>query len=143
MKNNNSKIINIIKLNAQDKIFKKLTKNITYINTLYIKRLLRFGNYFVSLNKAIIFCEFFSCKRIAIKNDYINHKIIYKKYNLTIEPNNSFNHIFNDSIILKDTFFLFHFNLTNLANINRFYLFRKEILNNLYNLFNKENDIGD
>jgi len=128
---NNYKIIKIIKRNIEDKFFKTQKKNITYVNTLYIYGHLRFGNYFISLNNAIIFCEIFGCKKIIIKNNFINHKIFYLKYNLTIESSHSFNNTDNNSIFLKVTFFMFHCNLTDLGNVNRFFVFRKEILNNL------------
>lgn len=61
----------------------------------------------------------------------LKNKIFYKKYNITIELNNSFNYIEKDSIIIKDSFFYYLCNFTNLGKINRFYVFRKEILNNL------------
>ena len=65
-KNNMAKIINILKR----KIYNKTNKNKTYINILYIKGISRFGNYLISLNNAIIFCEILRCKKIIIKNNY-------------------------------------------------------------------------
>lgn len=44
------------------KIFKKNKRNINNINTLFIKDKIRFGNYFISVNNAIIYCEFLGCK---------------------------------------------------------------------------------
>ena len=115
----------------QNKIFKILKKNITYINTLYIKSHLRFGNYFISLNNAIIFCEFLSCKRIIIeKNKFINNKIFYEKFNLTIDSKYSINYYDNNSMIIDGGFF-YYLNFTVLGKVNRFYLFRQEIINNL------------
>ena len=102
LKNNKSKYI--IKRNLSDKI-KNLKNNKTIINTLIIIGNMRFGNFFVSLNNAIIFCEFLCCKRIIINNDFIKHKIYYKKYNLTIESSHSFNYIKNDTKIVKIAFF--------------------------------------
>jgi predicted PurR-regulated permease PerM len=67
-KSNNSKIFNNIKRILKDKIYKYFNKNITNIDSLYIKGNLRFGNYFISLNNAIIFCEVMSCKKIIIFN---------------------------------------------------------------------------
>lgn len=73
--NKNSKINNFIKENLTHKInILKNNKNDTntnYFNTLYIIRKMRFGNYFISLNNAIIFCELLCCKRIIIDNDFI------------------------------------------------------------------------
>lgn len=102
LKNHKSKYI--IKRNLNYKI-KNLKRNKTNINTLIIIGKFRFGNYFVSLNNAIIFCEFLCCKRIIINNDFIKHKIFYKKYNLTIESSHSFHYIKNDSLILNIRFF--------------------------------------
>ena len=81
-KNSNSLYFNNIKKTLQNIIYKMFKKNITYINRLFIKGHLRFGNYFISLNNAIIFCEFFRCKNIIIvkKNDYI--KVIYFTKNI-------------------------------------------------------------
>jgi hypothetical protein len=104
LKNHESKYI--IKRNLYYKI-KNLKKNKANINTLIIIGKFRFGNYFVSLNNAIIFCEFLCCKRIIINNDFIKHKIFYKKYNLTIESSHSLNYIENDSLILNIKFFFF------------------------------------
>jgi len=109
LKNKKSKIINFIKINLTHRI-KKLKKNkedinTTHFNTLYITGNMRFGNYFASLNNAIIFCEFLCCKRIIINNDFIKHKIFYKKYNITIESNHSFNYIEKDSININVNFF--------------------------------------
>jgi len=131
LRNNISKINNI-KRSLHDKIYKIIKKNISYINTLYIKGRLRFGNYFISLNNAILFCEFLNCKKIIIQNEFINHKIYYQKYNLTIESNNISNSNNNDSIIINNIYLFFkYFNFTNLGEVNRFDVFRKEILNNL------------
>ena len=130
LRNNTSKIINI-KRNLQDKIYKIIKKNISCINTLYIEGCIRFGNYFISLNNAIIFCEFLNCRRIIIQNDFIIHKIYYQKYNLTIEPNYKFNSFDNDSIIFNIYLFFDYFNFTYLEEVNRFCIFRNEILNNL------------
>jgi hypothetical protein len=47
--NNRFKIFNIIKRNLNN-IIEKLKKNKTSINTLYIIKNMRFGNYFVSLS---------------------------------------------------------------------------------------------
>ena len=47
-----------------------------------------------------------------------------------IKSNYSLNYIENDTIIISIIFFL-HLNFTYLGKVNRFYVFRKEILNNL------------
>ena len=126
--NNRDKIIKDI----NNKIFGILKKNFTYINVLYIKSLRRFGNFFISLNNAIILCEFLNCKRIVIeKNKFINNKLFYQKYKLTIDPNHSFNNSDNCSVTLHCDFFFKYLNFSALGKVNRFYVFRNEILNNL------------
>ena len=116
-----------------DQINKDFKKNITYIDSLYIFGRYRFGNFLISLNNALIFCEFFLCKRIIIqsnKNIFINNNIFYKKYNLTIEPN----HIFiynNNSLKVYLGYFYYKLNFSSLGNIYRFHIFREEIVNNL------------
>ena len=129
LNNNKSKFI----IYLQNRIFKILKKNISKINTLYINSYMRFGNYIISLNNAIIFCEFLSCKRIIIGHHkyLINHKIFYQKYNLTIESNYQFNYTDNNSMAIKSVFFFAYLNFTDLGKINRFFVFRKEIINNL------------
>ena len=135
LKNNISNFshFNIIKKTLQDNIYKKFKKNITYINILFINGNANFGNYFIALNKAIIFCEFFSCKKIIIvkKNDYIKGNIFYQKYNLSLETNYTLNFIDNNSMFIDLKFLYYNCNFTVLGKVNRFYLFRKEIINNL------------
>jgi len=127
--NNNQSNINYIKRKIH-LIIKKLKQNKTNINTLYIKGNMRFGNYFASLNNAIIFCEFSGFKRIIINNSFIKHKIFYQQYNVTIESNNSFINQ-NNSIILYIGLFFSRIKFTDLGKVNRFYVFRNEIINNL------------
>lgn len=145
LKNNNSysSYFNIIKKTLQDIIYKKFKKNITYINLLCIYGHPRFGNYFISLNNVIIFCELFSCKKIIIvdKNDYIKGNIFYQKYNLTLESNYSFNFIDNNSMLIDISFFFYNCNFTVLGKVNRFFVFRKEIINNLPKVKINLNDI--
>lgn len=138
MNNNKDKIIKDI----NNKIFEILKKNFTYINTLYIKSLRKFGNFFVILNNAIIFCEFLNCKRIIIeKNKFINNKLFYQKYKLTIAPNYSFNNSDNGSVIIQSDFFFENLNFSVLGKVNRYYVFRHEILNNLPKVKTNINDL--
>ena len=62
--NNKKKIMKKILL---FKIFQKTRKNINDISILFIKGIARFGNLFISLNNAIIYCEFLSCTKIIIE----------------------------------------------------------------------------
>lgn len=127
-KNNNTAAKNI-KTSIYKLLYKFSKKNLVNIDSLYINGIMRFGNYLISLNNAIIFCEIFNCKRIIIKNNntFINHPIFYLKYNLTIEPHQAFNNINNNSINLNLNFFFF-LNFSLLGNVDRFNLFRNEIM---------------
>jgi hypothetical protein len=102
-----------------------------------------FGNFIICLNNAIILCEFFHCKRIIIQSNqyiFINNKIFYQKYNLTIEPNSTFIQIYNS--LELDLYYLFYqFNFSSLGNVNRFHIFRNEILNNLPKVKMHPNDL--
>jgi len=135
---------NIIKKILLFKIFKKIRRNINNINTLYIKGNSRFGNYFISLNNAIIYCEFLGCKKIIINNSnsiYIKKKIFYKKRNITIEPNQVYNPRENNSIVFNVYFFYFNYFNKYLKNINRFGIFKKQLLNNLPKVITHPNDL--
>lgn len=65
LKNHNYKIFKIIKHELQD----LLNKRIFYLDSLYIIGSYNFGNFIISLNNAIIFCEFFHCKRIILQSN--------------------------------------------------------------------------
>ena len=67
-KQNNSKNFNIIRQELLKIINKNLKKNITNIDSLYILKKGRFGNFIISLNNAIIFCEYLFCKKIIIED---------------------------------------------------------------------------
>lgn len=143
-KNNSSKIFNNIKRTLKYQIYKYLKKNITNINSLYINGSLKFGNYFIALNNAILFCEILNCKKIIINNNrkgFINDRIFYQKYNITIDSNYSFNCHDNNSIIANVKFCLYNINFTDLGKINRFYVLRKEIINNLPKVKINSNDL--
>jgi len=87
LKKKNSNIdAKYIKSSIYKLLYQFSKKKIINIDSLYINGIMRFGNYLISLNNAIIFCELFNCKRIIIKNNntFINHPIFYLKYNLCI-----------------------------------------------------------
>ena len=128
--NKNYNVTKSIKKSLYNVLYRFSKKNLIYIDSLYIRGIMRYGNYLISLNNAIIFCELFNCKRIVIeknKNIIINHPIFYLKYNLTIEANQIFNYLNYNSIILNLKFF-FYLNFSLLGNVDRFYLFRNEIM---------------
>jgi hypothetical protein len=126
LRNNSKRLIKKIILS---KMFKKTKKNINKVNSLFINGNSRFGNFFISVNNAIIYCEILRCKKIIIENNnniYMNKIIYHKQSNFTIEPNQTFN--FNDkhSIIINVNYFIFH-GLRFFRNINRFNFFREQL----------------
>ena len=107
IKKNKNQIIKKILLY---KIFKLTRKNINNISSIFISGKAHFGNYFISINNAIIYCEFLGCKNIIMENNkniYINNTIFYNKSKIAIEPNKSFNSRDNNTIILNVFFFFF------------------------------------
>jgi hypothetical protein len=132
-KNNNYEIYYSIKRRLYNIISNILKKNITSIDSLIINGSFNFGNFMISLNNAIIFCEYLRCQRIiiqSISNIYIKNKIIYPKYNISIESNQFFN-FNNNSMIVNLRFFYYQLNFVLLGKVNRFFIFREEILSNL------------
>ena len=79
LKNNKTKLIKKILLSN---IFKLTNRNINNISTLFIKDKTRFGNYFKSINNAIIYCELLGCKKIL--------SFIIKVYNYFIKKGFSY-----------------------------------------------------
>ena len=102
--NKNKKMFNIIKHELQGLI----KKNINSIDSLYITGTIKFGNFIISINNAILFCELFHCKRIIIQSS-LNNKSLRK------------------SVV----FFYYLKNFIPLGNVNRFHILKEEILNNL------------
>jgi hypothetical protein len=126
------------------KIFKITRANKNNISTLFVKGIARFGNLFISINNAIIYCELLNCKKIIIEysnNIYINRSIFYKKSNFTIEPNQEFNYIGNYNSIILDAHFLFFKGFRYLGNINRLGIFKTQLLNNLPKVLTHPNDL--
>ena len=126
------------------KIFKKTRTNKNNISTLFIKGKSRFGNLFISINNAIIYCELLNCKKIIIQysnNIYINNSIFCQKNNFIIEPNQTFNYIGNYNSIILDFNFLFFKGFRYLGNINRLGIFKEQLLNNLPKVRTHPNDL--
>ena len=139
--NNKKKIIKKILLS---KIFKSTRININNTSILFIKGKTRFGNLFISINNAIIYCELLCCKKIIIEhsnNIYINHSIFYNKSNFTIESNQAFNYIGNYNSIILNAQFLFFEGFRYFGNVNRFYIFKKQLINNLPKVVTHPNDL--
>jgi hypothetical protein len=139
VKNNKNQIIKKILLS---KIYKITRRNINKISTIFISGKANFGNYFISINNAIIYCEFLGCKNIIMENNkkiYINKTIFYNKSKFAIKPNQPFNSRDNNSVILNVFFFFNGFRY--LRNINRLKIFKKQIINNLPKIVTHPNDL--
>jgi len=140
LKHNKKKIIRKVILS---KIFNLTKRNINNINILFIKGRSHFGNYFNSINNAIIYCKYLNCKKIIIEsnnNIYINHKIFFKENNITIEPNKVFKYMKNNSIILGARFF-FHNGFRWFKNIHKLSIYKKYILYNLPKVVTHPNEL--
>jgi hypothetical protein len=128
---NNSNIFNLIKKNQIKRMKRKLWQNLNHINSIFITRKARFGNFIISINNAIIFCELFGCKKIIMQNSnciFVNHSIFYPEYNIIIEPNHL---IMDKNILILDIWFFFFLDIKHLGDVNRLKILKKEILNNL------------
>ena len=140
IKKNKNQIIKKILLY---KIFKLTRKNINNISSIFISGKAHFGNYFISINNAIIYCEFLGCKNIIMENNkniYINNTIFYNKSKIAIEPNKSFNSRDNNTIILNVFFFFFN-GFRYLKNIYRLRIFKNQLINNLPKILTHPNDL--
>lgn len=117
-------------------------KNINSIKYLYLAGQQNFGNFLISLNNAIFFCEILGCKKLFIQNYtklYLKNKIIDKKYNLSIEPVN-FKSLSLKNIIVLDPRFFYYYHKYIKHEIN-FSLFKNEILLNLPKIKTFPNDL--
>ena len=93
---------------------------------------------------SLYFLQYLNISKIIIlkkRNHFINKKIFYKKYNITIDSKYSFNKIDNNSVITKASFFYYEINFTEYGKVNRFYILRKEIINNLPKVKINSNDL--
>ena len=66
---------------------KRVGRNITSLNTIFLSQKLKFGNQIILINLVIFYCEILGCKRIILDkkwNWFIKHKIIYRKYRMII-----------------------------------------------------------
>ena len=140
IKNNKNKIKKKLLLS---KIFTSINRKINYINILFIKGKARFGNFFICINNAIIYCEILHCKKIIIENNnkiYLNSTIFYKKINFTIEPNQKFNEREKNSVIL-DAYFFFFNSFSVWKKLDRYSIFKNQLLNNLPKVIIHPNDL--
>ena len=126
-----------------DRLIIRLAKNKNIsIENIYLKGKLRFGNSLVSLNNAIFFGEILGCKKIILqkyKAFYIKHKIVNKKYNMTIEPLYLNKKIRRKSLVLPLVFFYYHYKY--IKPEIRINIIKTEILNNLPKVKTNPNDL--
>ena len=71
----------------------------------------------------------------------VNHSIFYNKSNFTIESNQAFNYIGNYNSIILNAQFLFFEGFRYFGNVNRFYIFKKQLINNLPKVVTHPNDL--
>jgi hypothetical protein len=127
------------------KIFKINRRNINNISVLFIKNKIRFGNYFISINNAIVYCEFLGCKKIILeynRNIYINSTTFYKNNNIkiAIETNQTFNSSDNN-ILSLDINYTFFKGFKYIRKINRLTIFKNQLLKNLPKIVTNPNDL--
>ena len=72
------------KKNLLKKISKSLHRNITVVNSLFLKQDQRFGNNLISLSNAIFYCEILKCKEVIIDNSLVFINYILIKFYLII-----------------------------------------------------------
>ena len=128
---------NILKSNEKKIFFKTISKNEnSSYNILYLMGKMRFGNFIISLNNAIIICEIIDCKHIIIKKSnrlYIKNKIILNKLNISIEPNNNYNNFIlqKNNILSFNAKFFYYYHFKYIKKTNKIDLLKNEIIKNL------------
>ena len=126
---------NILKLFS-----KKLSKNITSIDNLYMDYYLKFGNHLAHFNKAIFYCEIIKCKKIFINPDnniYIKNTIYDQQFNLSIEKEKK-KEAYNNPL---STYYYPYYDFLFIRPENRFTIFKSEILRNLPKVQTNQNDL--
>ena len=126
---------NILKLFS-----KKLSKNITSIDNLYMDYYLKFGNHLAHFNKAIFYCEIIKCKKIFINPDnniYIKNTIYDQQFNLSIEIAKK-KEAYNNPL---STYYYPYYDFLFIRPENRFTIFKSEILRNLPKIQTNQNDL--
>ena len=126
---------NILKLFS-----KKLSKNVTSIDNLYMDYYLKFGNHLAHFNKAIFYCEIIKCKKIFINPDnniYIKNTIYDQQFNLSIEIAKK-KEAYNNPL---STYYYPYYDFLFIRPENRFTIFKSEILRNLPKVQTNQNDL--
>lgn len=85
-KNKNDPINKKIKQELLNKIIVANKKNLTKLDSIYVKDNIPFGNEVISINHIIYYCEVLGCKNIYLNshfNCYIKNKIVTEKLNIS------------------------------------------------------------
>ena len=125
------------------RIFKYAKINISDIIVLLIRGKSHFGNFYIAINNAIIYCELLGCKKIIVgfsNKIFINNKIFCKKNNISIEPNQMINITDKNLLILNQRFF-FYYNFKYFKNVNRLEFLKNQLLNNLPKVITHPDDL--
>lgn len=137
----NSILINKEKKNILHFISKNINKKIYNIKTIFFTNNFRFGNFLVSLNKIIFYCEIIGCRKIILdkkKAFILKNKVHIKKLNITISVINfKFKKILN-LFYSKDSILYSMFIFKPEIRLN---LIRNEIIKNLIKVKTSINDL--
>lgn len=135
--------ISLLEQKKKKQVFKLLSyhkgTNMTFIDKLFYKSNLRFGNRLVALNKLIFYCEIIGCKLIILdKNEFwfIKNKTYIPEIKISIETgdfNKSNNFYFTSSNLL--------FSYSIYKPEIRINLIRKEIISNLPKIKYSKNNL--
>ena len=112
------------------------------LDCIYLTGQLRFGNFLISLNNAIFYCEILGCRKIIIQKYnalYIKNIILNSQYNMTIEPSYLNHYLLKKCLVIPAIFFFYYYKYIK-PDI-RFNLIKNEILNNLPKLQINPNDL--
>jgi len=123
-----------------EKFSKKLSKNVTSIDNLYLDYYLKFGNQLINFNKAIFYCEILKCKKIFVHplNNFFIHNTIYdQQFNLSIEIATK-KEAYNNPL---SKYYYPYYDFLFIKPENRFSIFKSEILRNLPKVQTNQNDL--
>ena len=140
--NNKNKILSMEKDKLLKYISKSAGKKIRFVKSIFIGNNLRFGNKLINIYKIIFYCQILRCKKVFIDKTntwFIKHKIINKKYKMTIVPEEEKNLYNYETIIDKTDNFFYYKGYINYQK--RIDLLKNEILRNLPKISTNPNDI--
>ena len=123
-----------------EEISKLRNETITQIDTFYISRHYNFGNSLININNAIFYCEVVRCKNIILNPKNIkrrwllSNKTFIKKLNITIIQDSYVDCHNNHIICVYQISYDIFFPKVIIPQV-RIHLVKKEILNNLPNVY--------